>query len=141
MNGLEIIGHIGQDAEVKDLGTNQVINFSVAVSESYINKTTNEKVTNTTWFECAKWGNNTSIAQYLKKGTQVYISGKVNNRAWQNESGEIKVVNGILINQIELLGSKQNNENNATSQPQQPNPPTSSEQPEQNDEEHQDLPF
>ena len=46
MNRLEIIGHIGNDAEIKDLGSNQVINFSVAVSETYLNKTTNEKVEN-----------------------------------------------------------------------------------------------
>jgi single-strand DNA-binding protein len=107
MNRLEIIGHIGQDAEVKDLGQNQVINFSVAVSESYLKD--NEKKTITTWFECARWGNNTQIAQYLKKGTQVFISGKTNNRAWQNENGEIRVVNGITVNIIELLGSKKEN--------------------------------
>lgn len=70
MNRLEIIGHIGNDSEVKDLGNNQVINFSVAVSETWIDKTTNEKKTNTTWFECAKWGNNTQIAKWLKKGQQ-----------------------------------------------------------------------
>lgn len=144
MNRLEIIGHIGNDAEVKDLGSNQVINFSVAVSESYINKTSGEKVTNTTWFECAKWGNNTSIAQYLKKGTLVYISGKANNRAWQNEQGEIKVVNGILINHIELLASKQNNENNTNTQPQQHTPPpipNASNLPPVENEEPDDLPF
>ena len=105
MNRLEIIGHIGQDAEVKDLGTNQVINFSVAVSESYTNKQ-NEKVTSTMWFECAKWGNSTAIAQYLKKGTQVYVSGKPNNRGWVNEQGEVKTVNGITVFDIQLLGSK-----------------------------------
>lgn len=106
MNRLEIIGHIGNDAEIKDLGTNQVINFSVAVSESYTNKQ-NEKVTSTMWFECAKWGNNTSVAQYLKKGTQVYVSGKPNNRAWVNEQGEAKFVNGINVFDIQLLGSRQ----------------------------------
>lgn len=74
MNKQEIIGFIGQDAEVKDYNQNQVINFSVAVTEGYTNKSTGEKITNTIWFECAKWGNNTQIAQYLKKGTQVYIS-------------------------------------------------------------------
>lgn len=105
MNRLEIIGHIGNDAEIKDLGTNQVINFSVAVSESYTNKQ-NEKVTSTMWFECAKWGNSTSIAQYLKKGTQVYVSGKPNNRGWVNEQGEAKIVNGITVFDIQLLGSK-----------------------------------
>ena len=106
MNRLEIIGHIGNDAEIKDFGTNQVINFSVAVSESYTNKQ-NEKVTSTMWFECAKWGNNTSVAQYLKKGTQVYVSGKPNNRAWVNEQGEAKSVNGINVFDIQLLGSRQ----------------------------------
>lgn len=50
MQRLTIIGFIGNDSEVKDLGQNQVINFSVAVSETYVNKTTNEKVTNTTWY-------------------------------------------------------------------------------------------
>ncbi len=133
MNRQEFIGHIGNDAEVKDLGTNQVINFSVGVSESYVNKNTNEKITNTTWFECAKWGNNTQIAQYLKKGQQVYIMGKPNNRAWQNELGEIKVVNGVLVNEIKLLGGKQSNDN---TQPQQQ--PQQAAQP-QNNEDFENL--
>ncbi|QCW21173.1 putative single-stranded DNA-binding protein [Flavobacterium phage FCOV-F14] len=145
MNRQEFIGHIGNDAEVKDLGINQVINFSVAVSESYVNKTTNEKITNTTWYECAKWGNNTQIAQYLKKGQQVYIMGKPNNRAWQNEQGDIKVVNAVKVTEILLLGGKQSNDNNAQPQ-QQPQQPQQAPQPQNNEdfnnsEEHDDLPF
>ncbi|QNJ53844.1 putative single-stranded DNA-binding protein [Flavobacterium phage FCOV-F48] len=151
MNRQEFIGHIGNDAEVKDLGINQIINFSVAVSESYVNKTTNEKITNTTWYECAKWGNNTQIAQYLKKGQQVYIMGKPNNRAWQNEQGDIKVVNAVKVTEILLLGGKQSNDNNAQpqQQPQQPQQPQQAQQAPQpqnnedfnNSEEHDDLPF
>lgn len=117
MQKTEIIGYLGQDAVVKDLGTNQVINFSVAVSESYVNKTTGEKITNTVWYECAKWGNNTSVAQYLKKGTQVYISGKPTARAWQNEQGNIIPVLGITVYELELLGGgkseSSSNQNNA----------------------------
>lgn len=111
---LEIIGRVGRDAEIKDFNNNQVIYFPVAVSENYVNKTSGEKVTNTTWFDCSKWGNNTSIAQYIKKGDLIFISGKVNNRAYQKDDGSIQVVNGINVNEIMLLGSK--NE----SQPQQP---------------------
>lgn len=107
MQRLEIIGFIGQDAEVKDLGQNQVINFSVAVSETFMKGT--EKTTVTYWFECAKWGNNTQIAQYLKKGTQVYISGKPQSRAWQKEDGSLQVVNGVNVFNIELLGKKETN--------------------------------
>jgi len=98
---IEIIGHIGNDAEIKDLGTNQVINFSVAVSETFTKN--NEKQTQTTWFECAKWGNSTQIAPYLKKGAQVYVSGKPNNRAYINNDGAAVAVNGINVMQIDLL--------------------------------------
>lgn len=146
MNRIEIIGHIGNDAEVKDFGHNQVINFSVAVSESYINKTTNEKVTNTTWFECAKWGNQTQIAQYLKKGTQVFVSGKPTARSWQKEDATLVSVLGINVNQITLLGSKSESNSNAQPQshpqPQQNNsaPPPTNENI-GNSEEHDDLPF
>jgi len=113
MQKLQIIGHLGNDAEIKDFTGNQVINFSVAVSESYTNKQ-GEKVTNTTWFECAKWGNNTSVAQYLKKGTQVYVEGKSANRAWVKEDGTAQIVNGITVFEIQLLGSK---DSNSTSSP------------------------
>ena len=142
MNRIEIIGHIGQNAEIKDLGANQVINFSVAVSESYIKN--NEKVQLTTWFECAKWGNQTAIAQFLKKGTQVFVSGKPNNRGWLNDQGEVKVVNGINVMSIELLGSK-NNDSETQNTP-QPTPQANqsnsfADTPKVDSEEHDDLPF
>ena len=117
MNRLEIIGHIGQDATVKDFNNNQVINFTVAVTETYTNKTTNEKVSNTTWFDCSKWGNNTALAQYLKKGMQVYVSGKPTARAWQNEQGEIKTVLGVNVHDIKLLGSRQESTSQTNTQP------------------------
>jgi single-strand DNA-binding protein len=120
MNRIEIIGHIGNDAEIKDFNSNQVINFSVGVSESYTNKE-GVKVQSTTWYECAKWGNQTQIAPYLKKGTQIFVSGKPQNRAYVKESdGSLQVVNGINVNQIQLLGSK--NDNNASSVTNEPKP-------------------
>lgn len=127
LNRIEFIGHIGNDAEIKEFESNQVIQFSVAVTESYINKN-KEKVTSTIWYECQRWGNNTQIAQYLKKGQQVYILGKPKNRAYQNENGETKVVNGVNVNEIQLLGksnssgssenleNKVNNENNSVNE-------------------------
>ena len=141
MQRLTIIGHLGNDAEVKDLGQNQVINFSVAVSESYVSKQTNEKVTNTTWYEVAKWGNNTAIAQYLKKGTQVLVEGKPTARAWQKEDASLVSVLGINALNVTLLGSAKSD--GATS----PQPQAQSQQPhnsfvdEPKEEEHDDLPF
>lgn len=135
MQRLEIIGHLGNDAEVKDLGQNQVINFSVAVSETYTNKTTNEKITKTTWFECAKWGNNTAVAQYLKKGQQVFISGTPIARAWQKEDGTLVSVLGVNVLSLQLLGSSKSEAtapSTVANTPQAPAPP---------EEEHDDLPF
>jgi single-strand DNA-binding protein len=149
MQRLTIIGHLGQDAEVKDLGHNQVINFSVAVSESYVNKTTNEKVTNTTWYECAKWGNNTAVAQFLKKGQQVLVEGKPTARAWQKEDGSLVSVLGVSVLNLELLGSAKS-ENNSQPQAQAPQPQTPTPSSDatanipnvsNNGEEHDDLPF
>jgi len=149
MQRIEIIGRVGSDAEVKDLGQNQVINFSVAVSETYVKN--NEKVTNTTWFEISKWGNNTSVAQYIKKGGQIFVSGKVSNRAWVKEDGTAQVVNGINAFEIELLGSK--DDSNSTPAPSTQTSPKEFPQANQpnsfvdgpdknfNEEEHDDLPF
>jgi single-strand DNA-binding protein len=118
MQRIEIIGRIGADATVKDLNKNQVINFSVAVSESYTKD--GEKITNTTWFEISKWGNNTSVSQYIKKGGLIYVSGKVNNRSWIKEDGTAQVVNGINAFEIELLGSKE--DSSSESPPRQERP-------------------
>ena len=140
MQRIEIIGHIGQDAEVKDFGENQVINFSVAVSESYINRQ-GEKVSNTSWYECAKWGNNIAVAQYLKKGTQVFVSGKPQSRA-SKDDGTLVSNLGINVLNIQLLGSKNENQSQSQSQPQeQVNPRQTRTATNFNEEEHDDLPF
>ncbi len=105
MQKIQLIGRVGADAEIKDFNSNQVINFSVAVSETYKNAQ-GEKVENTVWFECAKWGNTTTIAQYIRKGDLIFVEGKVNNRAWLNNDGEAQITNGINVFDIQLLGSK-----------------------------------
>ena len=139
MQRIELIGHIGQDAEVKDFNENQVINFSLAVSQSYTNKQ-GENISNTTWYECAKWGNNTSVAQYLKKGTQVFVSGKPQSRAWQKEDGTLVSNLGVNVFNLTLLGSK--NENQSQSQPQASSHPQGQAQATNfNEEEHDNLPF
>lgn len=146
MQKIQVIGRIGKDAEVKDFGNSQVINFSVAVSEKYTNKQTGEITTNTTWFECAKWGNNTSIAQYIKKGGQIFVEGKINNRAWVDQNGTPQVTNGINVFEIELLGSKDDNQTQQRSPSTAPIiPPVNEQQFEPRssgkEEEHDDLPF
>lgn len=103
MQKIQLIGRIGNDAEVKDLNSNQVINFSVAVSERWTSKD-GQKQEKTSWFDCAKWGNNTNISQYLTKGTQVYVEGTPECRAYVNKDGEAVAVLVVKVFSIELLG-------------------------------------
>ena len=141
MRKIEIIGHKGQEERMKEFEENQVINFSVAVSESYINRQ-GEKVSNTSWYECAKWGNNIAVAQYLKKGTQVFVSGKPQSRAWQKDDGTLVSNLGINVLNIQLLGSKNENQSQSQSQPQATSQPQAQATATNfNEEEHDDLPF
>jgi len=143
MQRVEIIGRVGADAEVKDFPTSRLISFSVAVSESYTNKQ-GEKVTNTTWVECSRWTNNVSIAQYIKKGDLIYVEGKMNNRAYLGSDGEAKVVNGINVSHIELLGSKSDSPQSAPPRHERPQANQSNSFVDGEDfkeEEHDDLPF
>ena len=141
MQKLIIVGRVGQSAEVKDFPGGQLISFSVAVSETYIKKSTNEKVTNTTWYECSVWRNDVSIAQYIRKGDWICLEGTPNNRAYLNNEGEAKLVNGITVQKIELMGSKSD-----SAQSQNPNTPRpqsnqSNSFVDDDSEEFQDLPF
>lgn len=135
MNRTELIGRIGQDAEIKDFNTNQVINFSVAVSERWKDKDGN-KQEKTYWYRCAKWGNNTAIAQYLTKGTLVYVSGVCEPQSYINKSGEIVQAQGLTVRNIELLGGG-NQSQDQTQQQNRSNTTANALDPSQ----HNDLPF
>lgn len=117
MQRLDIIGFLGKDAEVKDFNNDQVINFSVAVTESYKDKN-GIKQTKSTWYEVSKWGSNTAIAQYLKKGTQVLVTGKPNARIWTKDGGEHNIILTIQAQNIQLLGGGKT-ENKVQPTPQQ----------------------
>lgn len=109
LNKTQIIGHIGKDAEVKDFGNDQVINFSVAVTRKWRNKS-GEEQSKTTWFEVAKWGNNVVLSNYLTKGTQVYIEGEIEADAFiSSQTGKARGVLRLNALNIQLLGSNRNN--------------------------------
>lgn len=116
MNRIEIIGHIGRDAEVKELNGNTVINFNVAVTEKWKDQQGNQQ-SKTYWYQCARWAKNANLAQYLTKGTQVYVSGKPEGRSYNNQQGELQQVVGITVQSLELLGG-------GNSQPKQQQQPT-----------------
>lgn len=101
----QLIGNIGRDAIVTQLGENSAINFTVAVTEKWLDK---DKVKHekTIWFDCALFRQSTTIANYLKKGQLIFLSGKIELKQWQSAGGEHKAGLGMIVDEIELLGGK-----------------------------------
>ena len=103
---VQIIGHLGKDAEVNVHGSDSVINFSVAHTDKY--KDGNGTMVNkTTWVSCSWWVERTTIAQYLKTGTQVYVEGVPEAKMWRGKDGDNKCGLNCRVYSVQLLGSKQ----------------------------------
>jgi len=109
-----LIGHLGNDAQLNHQTDFCVINFSVAHTEKYTsNGVQTEK---TTWVTCAKfiqYGQSTKIAEYLKKGTLVYVEGRPEVNLYQRKDGTWSAELKMTVNHIELLGSKNPTQNEA----------------------------
>lgn len=110
MNKQILSGNIGKDAEVKDFQNgNSVINFSVADTKKWTDKS-GQKQEKMNWIECVWYLNNTSIAQYLTKGTKVLIEGEPTARAYVNQQGEAIVINQCIVRTLEFMGSSNQNQ-------------------------------
>lgn len=101
---MEIIGRLTANALVKQLDDNrEVVNFSVAINDSYKPKGATEIKKVTTYFDCSYWLNS-NIAKYMKKGNIVQLSGSVSARAWKDMNGEPKASLNFHVNTIKLHG-------------------------------------
>jgi len=104
MNKITLIGFSGQDAETKTLENSSVSTFSVATTEKYNNKQ-GEKVSTTTWHNCVAW-NKEKVCSFIKKGTQIAIVGSIKHEEYADKDGIKKQSTKVIVNEIELLGSK-----------------------------------
>lgn len=107
INKAILIGNVGSDPIFKEFDSERkVANFSVATSETYTNKA-GEKITNTEWHNCVAWRATAKfINDFVKKGAQVYIEGKITQRHYENDRKEKIYITEILIDTIQLLGRK-----------------------------------
>ena len=105
VNKAILLGNLGKDPEVRRLDDGRAVaNFSIATSETYKNKA-GERVTNTEWHNVVLWSPLAEIAEsYLKKGSQVYIEGKISNRSYEDKDGIKKYVSEVVGRDITLLG-------------------------------------
>lgn len=100
---MNITGRLTRNAEVRTLSNEkQVVNFSVAVNDSYRNKQ-GERIEQTTFFDCAYWIT-PNVARLLTKGTLVELTGRVSTRAWVSKDGEQKAGLNFHTSNIKLHG-------------------------------------
>lgn len=108
VNKVILIGNLGKDPEVRYLDSGiAVANFSLATTESYKNKE-GERVSQTEWHNIVLWRGLAEIAEkYLKKGSSVYIEGKIRNRKWEDKEGNTRYTIEILADNMTMLGKKE----------------------------------
>ncbi|PZX58265.1 single-strand DNA-binding protein [Algoriphagus ratkowskyi] len=107
VNKVILVGNLGSDPEIKYLeGDNAVANFSIATTEAYKNRN-GERVEQTEWHDLEMWGAQAKIAeQYLKKGSQIYVEGKLKTDKWQDEQGQNRYRTKIRVLSFTMLGGK-----------------------------------
>ncbi len=107
VNKVILVGNVGKDPETRHLeGGNTVSKFSLATSEIYKNKE-GEKITNTEWHNIVLWKGLAEIAEkYVKKGSQLYIEGRIRTRSYNDQDNNTKYVTEIIGDVMKMLGKK-----------------------------------
>ena len=149
LNKVMLIGRTGDDVKMHYFeGGNCLGRFPLATNETYTNKSTNERVTNTEWHNIIVRNKAAEICEkYLKKGDMVYIEGRLKTRKWQDENGLERYSTEIHCNEFTFLSPKGDNptETSGTStqaQSESSKPRTPQQQAQNlNEEENTDLPF
>lgn len=137
INKVIIVGNLGKDPEVRYTTDNSAIaNVSIATTDRYKDKTTGEQKEITEWHRVVFFNRLGEIAaEYLKKGSQVYIEGKLRTRKWTDQSGVEKYTTEIIADQMQMLGGRTGETSSATSTPPAPR------QPKPADDLEDDIPF
>lgn len=108
VNKVILVGNLGQDPDMKYMPNgNAVANISVATSESWKDRDSGEKKERTEWHRVVLFRKLGEIAgQYLKKGSKVYIEGKLQTRKWQDKNGQDRYTTEIVADQMQMLDSR-----------------------------------
>lgn len=108
VNKVILVGNLGQDPEIKYTQSNQpVVNVSLATSDNWNDKNTGQKQERTEWHRLVFFGKLAEIAgQYLKKGSQVYVEGRLQTRKWQDKNGHDNYTTEIIVSDMQMLGGR-----------------------------------
>jgi len=107
INKVILIGNIGQDPEVRFTPNGAAVaNLSLATSDSWLDKNSGQRQERTEWHRVVLFNKTAEIAQqYLKKGSKVYIEGRLQTRKWQDQSGQDKYSTEVIANDMQMLDS------------------------------------
>lgn len=111
VNKVIIVGRLGNDPEMRTMPSGEAVaNISVATSETWNDKVTGERREVTEWHRCVAFRKTAEIiGQYLRKGSQVYLEGKLKTRKWQDQSGQDRYSTEIQIDTLQMLGGRGDN--------------------------------
>jgi single-strand DNA-binding protein len=107
VNKVILVGRLGRDPETRYTGGGQAVaNFSVATDETYKDKA-GERQKRTEWHKIVVWGKQAEIAQqYLKKGSLIFIEGRIQSREWQDKEGQKRTSFEIVASNFRMLGGR-----------------------------------
>jgi len=108
VNKVILVGNLGKDPETRYMPSGSAVtNLTLATSESWKDKQSGEQQERTEWHKIAMFGRLAEIAaEYLRKGSQVYIEGKLRTRKWQDKEGKDRWTTEIVADEMQMLGSK-----------------------------------
>jgi single-strand DNA-binding protein len=108
VNKVIVVGNLGKDPDTRFLPDGKAVcNFSVATTDTWKDKATGEKKEATEWHRVSSFGRLAEICgEYLKKGSQVYVEGKLRTRKWQDKEGQDRYTTEIIADAMQMLGSR-----------------------------------
>lgn len=108
LNKAQVIGNAGKDAEVRYTGTGKAVaSFSVATTDSWKDKVSGQMQERTEWHNIVAWDRLAEICgEYVKKGTKVYIEGRIQNRSYDDKDGNKRYISEIVANDLLLLSGR-----------------------------------
>ena len=139
LNKVMLIGNVGKDPEIRYLegnnpagGNTKVAQFTLATTERFRDRS-GELRENTEWHNIVAWRNNADVAEkYIRRGTQLYIEGRIRTRSWTDQTGNKRFTTEVAVDSLQLLGKRNDNPGGQAGpsyQPQQSQPQPAYQQP------------
>lgn len=118
VNKVILIGNLGKDPEVRHLENGAAVaNFPIATTESYKDRNGNRQE-QTEWHNIVLWRGLAEIAEkYLRKGSQVFIEGKLRSRSWEDKEGNTRYITEVVGDNMTMLGGRPTDQDNAQNEP------------------------